>query len=290
MPHSRRLFKGDFLMAHSLAQNRSVACPNCEQMVEAEIWLVIDAVERPDLLADIRNGTLRIMVCSQCGFSGEVDGPLLLYRPEDDPVLIFCPPATVLLPNDKPAEEAEEVAVEQMEELLDYLAEKVGPVWQKRWIEELALIPFLMLPVTLSDDPEAAARALTEQIMAGLEKLREENPEAYEEAVGTLGEFEEMLGSDVMAPLVSPLTSVHDEFVSCGSWEESYEFVKAHPELVGEEAEDVLDAIIESAYMMEDDETADFLEEHLFLLERCREIGVQKAFAEKIGIPPDELA
>ncbi len=277
-------------MTHSLAQNSSLTCPDCGQMFETEIWVVVDAAERPDLLADIRNGALHTLVCPQCGFTGEVDGPLLLYRPEDDPVLIFCPPTAILLRAEEPDEEAEEAAVEQMEELLAHLAEAAGPAWQEAWLEELEIIPFLMLPVTLSDDPEAAARALTDRMMAGLERLQEEDPEAYAEAVETLAEFEEILTSDAMAALASPLTSALDEFVSCDSWEESYEFIKMHPELVSEEAEDVLDVIVESAYMMEDDETGDFLEEHLFLLQRCREIGVKEAFAEMMDISPNDLA
>ena len=45
-------------MPHSLSQMATVTCPHCSRAFEADIWLVVDAAERPDLLARARDGTL----------------------------------------------------------------------------------------------------------------------------------------------------------------------------------------------------------------------------------------
>ena len=273
-------------MAHSLAHNSSLTCPDCGLAFDADIWLVVDADERPDLLERIRAGTLHIFTCPDCGSTGEVDAPLLLYRPNARPTLTFCPTAEILFDEEDDADEMEE---EQAAELLAHLQDALGAAWRDEWLDEVSMVPIFMLPVTLSEDPDAAVEQMANRMMERLQQLQEEDPEAYAKVVETLAEFEEILVSEVAVALESPLMPALDEFMSYDSWEESYEFIKTHPELVSAEAEDVLGIIVESAYMRGDSETADFLEEHLLLLKRCREIGVREAFAEKMDVSPDDL-
>jgi len=64
-------------MPHSFSQTASLTCPQCGRAFSAEVWLIVDADERPDLLARIRAGTLHDVTCPHCGHQGQVDAPLL---------------------------------------------------------------------------------------------------------------------------------------------------------------------------------------------------------------------
>ena len=68
-------------MPHSFFQTASLTCPQCGRAFSAEVWLIVDTVERPDLLARIRDGTLHTFPCPGCGHEEQVDAPLLLYTP-----------------------------------------------------------------------------------------------------------------------------------------------------------------------------------------------------------------
>jgi DNA-directed RNA polymerase subunit RPC12/RpoP len=76
---------------NTYSQNASLACSQCGQAFEAEIWLIVDTAGRPDLLRRARDGTLHRITCPHCGHEGMVDAPLLLYRPGQDPPLFFSP-------------------------------------------------------------------------------------------------------------------------------------------------------------------------------------------------------
>ncbi len=65
-------------MATSLAESAHLTCPRCGQSFTAEIWLLVDAAERPDLLEKARAGILHTITCPHCGYEGQADAPLLL--------------------------------------------------------------------------------------------------------------------------------------------------------------------------------------------------------------------
>ncbi len=78
-------------MPHSYAETLTLTCNACGHDFDAQFWLIVDAAERPDLLARIRAGALHELVCPHCGDAGHMDAPLLLFRPDDEPVLLFSP-------------------------------------------------------------------------------------------------------------------------------------------------------------------------------------------------------
>lgn len=82
---------GGAAKAHSLSQKVELTCPQCGQSFPAEVWLLVDTAERPDLTERIRAGTLHDQPCPHCGHEGMVDAPLLLYRPGEAPPLLFSP-------------------------------------------------------------------------------------------------------------------------------------------------------------------------------------------------------
>ncbi len=75
----------------SLSQTLTINCKKCGGRFEGQRWLIVDTVERPDLLVDVREGTLNAISCPHCGDGGRVDGPLLVYREHADLPVVFSP-------------------------------------------------------------------------------------------------------------------------------------------------------------------------------------------------------
>jgi rRNA maturation protein Nop10 len=136
-------------MPHSFSQTASLTCPQCGRAFSAEVWLIVDADERPDLAERIRAGTLHDVTCPHCGHQGQVDAPLLLLRPGATPPLLFSPAQGTTPEEDR----------QQAAGLVGLLQERMGPAWRDEWLAQgLPGVPRPLLPAALSDDPEAALR------------------------------------------------------------------------------------------------------------------------------------
>lgn len=158
-------------MPHSLSQSADLSCPNCRRPFTADIWLIIDASERPDLLDRSRAGTLHDLPCPHCDHAGQVDAPILIYRPGETPPLLFSPARRTTAEQDRG----------QAEGLLGYLHHALGAAWRDEWLETMPTVPRDFLPAALSDDPETAMRQMAAQAEQALARLREEDPDAYRE-------------------------------------------------------------------------------------------------------------
>jgi hypothetical protein len=142
-------------MTHSLIQETELACPECGQSFTAEIWLIVDTAEHPDLLEEIRQGKLHDLPCPQCGHSGQVDAPLLLYRPDANPPLLFSPAEGTTAEQDR----------EQAAGLVGTLRERMGPRWRDEWVARgLPGVPRHLLPTALSGDLESVVGQAAEQV------------------------------------------------------------------------------------------------------------------------------
>ena len=71
---------------------------------------------------------------------------------------------------------------------------------------------------------------------------------------------------------------------STSPWYVSYLYVKQHPELLRDEVDFILQNLTMAAEAMHDAFVARQFEGHRELLQRCREIGVEEAYAEKLGV------
>ncbi len=83
-----------------------------------------------------------------------------------------------------------------------------------------------------------------------------------------------------------PLLQTLQEFIQASTWAESRRILEAHPELLADEADTLLGMLIQA---QEDEDARRYLEEHRALLRRCREVGIPRAFAEKM-LSPEALA
>ena len=250
------------IMTHSFAQETEQTCSQCGQTFSADVWLIVDVAERPDLLERIRKGTLHDLPCPHCGHWGAVDAPLLVLRPGQEPPLLFSPAQGTTTEQDR----------EQDAGLVGALRERLGDAWQDEWVRQgLPGVPHPMLPVALSDDPEVTLRQAAEQARQELERLQEEDPEAYRQLEKAA---RQALGA-------TPLLQALQSFLQAHTWDESRRILEQHPELLTDETDDLLRQLMEA---QEDKDTLRYLEERRALLRRCREVGIEAAFAEHVGM------
>src|SRR4028119_1789183 len=66
-------------MTRSYAQPASLPCFKCAQTFPVEIWVIVDAVERPDLVEAIHNESIHIARCPYCAAEHPLDAPLLFH-------------------------------------------------------------------------------------------------------------------------------------------------------------------------------------------------------------------
>ena len=75
-------------MGMSKSSNYEVECSHCGKRFKAEVWVVIDVAERPDLLARcLAKAQIRAFLCGHCrNFTFEFF-PLALYYPDADRIV-----------------------------------------------------------------------------------------------------------------------------------------------------------------------------------------------------------
>lgn len=165
-------------MANSYCETERAICPECGHNFQNEVWLIVDAAERPDLLRQIQEGALRKVTCPHCGeLAGTVDSPLLIYQPERAPRLVYAP--------------SESHPEESAAALVEMLRGSVGPGWRDEWTQHiLRVCPPTLLPAAMNDDPRLIAEALLEQTARELVQLEHERPDLHFELCSAFGMLE----------------------------------------------------------------------------------------------------
>jgi tetratricopeptide (TPR) repeat protein len=131
-------------MDHSYLASARVTCPKCRAESEVDVCLIIDAMESPDLISQLSNGTLNQWTCPSCGAVGQVDAPLLVFQRHHNFPLLFSP--------DPGGDEKENLA--DAMELVDILKEGLGQRWQTAWEPTVQIVPREELQVVGSDSDE----------------------------------------------------------------------------------------------------------------------------------------
>jgi len=167
-------------MSNSIAQQANISCINCQQPFTADIWIIIDIQERPDLLAQVRTNSIHNLSCPHCHSDGQIDAPLLIYRSDHDPVIIFSPAQQTTQQQDQ----------RFAREFISILRRQLGSTWQDTWASSLSILPRPILAADLSDDPGIAMRQMREQLPHRLAELEQNHPETYQQ-LRTIEEFVE---------------------------------------------------------------------------------------------------
>lgn len=74
-------------MQRSFSESIEIVCPGCGGRFDAEVWLIVDAAERADLVARILDESIRTLRCPLCGATHTIDAPLLLHDPAAESVV-----------------------------------------------------------------------------------------------------------------------------------------------------------------------------------------------------------
>ncbi|HEX6291850.1 MAG TPA: CpXC domain-containing protein [Herpetosiphonaceae bacterium] len=120
-------------MARSHNETADLRCPTCGQPFTAEVWLVVDRGERPDLARLIMDGDLNVARCPHCGAEGGVNHPLLFHDSAREQVLVALP-LTVQGPD-----AARELVGDLLRRLLDALPDDE----RRPYLGEIELVPEL---------------------------------------------------------------------------------------------------------------------------------------------------
>jgi hypothetical protein len=196
-------------MTNSFSQTAPLTCPKCQKEFEAEVWLIVDAVEQPALLAKIETSKLHQMTCPHCQYVGNLDLPLLVYRPGQEAPLVFSP-----------AQSTDEASDQQhLQMATGTLREGLGDAWQTEWEQSLKVIPRDVLSTflrkgeqaareqwyMLHPSPESAAPALPPELQAVFAELARSGtpirtPEDLERALAERPDLRTMLEQAIRPP------------------------------------------------------------------------------------------
>ena len=160
-------------MPNSHTQTISLTCPQCGQTFTADVYMVVDVAERPDLLEKIRNGILHDVHCTHCAYHNLVDAPLLIYRPDQDPTLLFSPTPDTNRDDQQ----------QQLGYLIQRLKESLAFAWRDDWLKNgIQIMERQILPDFLGG-VIVTAQELIEGKTGHLESFKNENPERYLQGV-----------------------------------------------------------------------------------------------------------
>jgi CHAT domain-containing protein/uncharacterized protein YbgA (DUF1722 family) len=277
-------------MPISHAELITLTCPACGTSHTANLWLIVAPDERPDLVEQIRNGTLHTATCPQCGQTRTLDAPLLIFRPTAAPPILFSPAQQTTSEQDQQHAAA----------LIGILRQHLGAAWNDAWLAQgPAVAPRQMLPAVLADDPAAALQGLAARMQQALAELRRRDPEAFARLEAEAQQAMAALLAADRSPDEAPasaattdapaLIQALDAFLNARTWIDSYREVQSHPELLSDEALALLEQRIAAARTVGNSRAVAFFEEHRALLRRCREVGAAAAFAEKIGVSVEQI-
>ena len=77
-----------------------INCPNCRQLIPAEIQQLFDMGVDPSAKARLLSGQYNLAQCPHCGFSGTLGTPIVYHDPSKELLLTFVPPE-LNLPRDE---------------------------------------------------------------------------------------------------------------------------------------------------------------------------------------------
>jgi CHAT domain-containing protein len=126
-------------MSISLATESQYECTACGHTGVADLWLLIDVSERPDLVKRTREKRLRVVQCEKCGADAVLaTGVLLVYRPGDSKLLFMAENAPAVHQTWTGLDQA------RLEFLFDHLTARLGSDWDAGIAEIQAATPSLI--------------------------------------------------------------------------------------------------------------------------------------------------
>lgn len=129
-------------MRTTLAESIVLTCPQCNTEFSADIWQIVDANERPDLIEQILNEDVNRVNCPNCDFQGFVLTPLLLFDHSKNIPIIFSPHPNVV-------EEVDSRAA--LDDLIRKLRQGLQQQWQSHYVQEIPFVHRALLSLAVQD-------------------------------------------------------------------------------------------------------------------------------------------
>lgn len=239
-------------MSISYGENAALTCPSCGQNFESEVWMLVDAEERPDLAHALREGTLNLVTCPHCAYHGPAAAPLLFHDPAQRRIYFAAPPGT-----------EEHEWREQAQSLLYVLLNS---------LPEEARRPYLG-DVQVEQEIEGVRRAVLRR-QGVRQRARGSGPVADLDptppAHGVEHHVVEAAPPDAAPPETPPIFAAIQALLTANSVEEFATIVDEHPALLGDAADEALVQLAEVAFDQGEREVAAALREARVTLAELR--------------------
>ncbi len=234
-------------MPLSFSQTASLKCPQCNSPFNAEIWLTVDAGERPDLVERCRDGSIHVVTCPN-GHSGML-GAVLLYHDRAKKQLFLAFPAGM------PEQQLQQTGGQLIQKLRGQMLILPG----SSYLDAPQAIPLELLGAAIDDK--------LEEVMAEMQAQAEalQNDPVIGGALRLLQEQQ---------PLVQAILS----WMALEAWQDSKTFLQARGDLMTEDAERVLTAMLDLARAQNDPNAIDDLVVHQKILHTARTQGIEAAY------------
>ena len=79
----------------------TVNCPNCRQLISADVRQLFDVGTDPSAKQQVLTGTLNLVNCPHCGYQGNLATPIVYHDPEKELLLTYFPPELGLPVNEQ---------------------------------------------------------------------------------------------------------------------------------------------------------------------------------------------
>lgn len=130
-------------MDNSYSKPTESHCPHCNQKVTVDVWLIVDQSAHPDLTQGIIEGSFKTHACPNCTQNiSEVDQPVLIYRPKQQPFLLFAPALKTTLKEDQ---------THTLQKLVQHLLDTLDSSDDDWIMEGLKRVRWNQLPIILSE-------------------------------------------------------------------------------------------------------------------------------------------
>ncbi|TAH53991.1 MAG: tetratricopeptide repeat protein, partial [Chloroflexota bacterium] len=244
--------QGVFGMAISFSQTALLTCPQCNTPFDADIWLIVDAGERPDLVARCHDGSIHVVACPN-NHSGMLPAPLLYHdRAKQQLFLAY--------PQNMSEEQVQEVG----KQLVHQLRNQLLALPNSGYLDAPRALPIELLPAAMDDKQDEVMA----EMQAQFEKLR--NDPAIAAAARVLQEHR-ALGETIQ------------EWINLDAWNTSKEFLATHPELLTNDADLVLAAMLDLARAQDDADAQEDLQVHREIARDARENGIDAAYEKYVA-------
>jgi hypothetical protein len=237
-------------MPVSYSENTTLTCPACGRDFAAAVWMLVDAVERPDLADALREGTLNVVACPHCDYSGPADAPLLFHDPANRRVYFAAP-----------ANGAEHEWREQAQSLLYLLVGSLPEEERRSYLGD----------VQVEQEVEGVRRAILRRPGARRRLVSAPAPSAAP-SLAAHGAEHHIVEAPPIEPTVdpSPILDAVRVLLAADSPEQFATIVDEHPVLLSAAADTTLAQLAEVAYAQGEREVAAALGEARAELGRMR--------------------